>query len=344
MNKIESQYFKGIAILFMIAYHLFNKEGNVALCDNLIFIGTTPLATIVSWWTHPVAFFLILGGYGLYKAYEKGDKNRWTRLIRLYLHYWVILALFLLIGNFLYPDKYPGSIRQLLYNFTGYWTTYNGEMWFLLPYVILSAIAPFLFRLIEKFKAVYVIAVSLFIYLCTSYCISRYGASFLYQNYWAYTPLLVFHLMFHFLLGAICARERFFEKIKGSAVNLLKYRILALGGVVVLLAINCFFKYNFFYALGMITCLLILPRPRWLEVILCKFGEHSMNMWMIHSWFCYYLFHDFVYSFRYPLLVFAVTVALSFMTSVLINMLVKPLMGIFFFNPARRAAEEQRMN
>lgn len=203
---------KGVAILLMIFLHLFNQSVNVDLCRNFIYIDGTPLVLILSRASNPVAFFLILGGYGLYKVYVRGDRHRWTRILKLMIHYWVILVVFLSIGHFMHPLEYPGSWLSLLSNATGFHTTYNGEMWFLLPYVLLSAISPVLFRIMSRFKAIYVIVGTLLIHLCTSFCISRYGTIFFYHNYLAYTPLLVCHLLFNFSLGAMAARTNFFEK------------------------------------------------------------------------------------------------------------------------------------
>lgn len=325
MTKQQSQIMKGVAILMMIFYHLFNRPHNVALCHNLVFVDGTPLVSILSQVTNPVAFFLILGGYGLYKVYEKGDKHRWSRLLKLYIHYWAILLIFLAIGHFIVPTKYPGSVVALLKNVTGFETTYNGEMWFLFPYVVLSALSPFIFRIMAKFRAITIIVITLFIHLCTSYSISRYGPSFWYHNYWAYNLLLVFHLLFSFTLGAIAARSRFFEQLKARTDSYGGVKsIIAWGGIAILVLISCVFRYNFFYAFGIITCLLLVRMPRWIQTILGKLGDQSMNMWMIHSWFCYYLFRDFIYSFSYPLLIFVVLTVISYVCSLIVNILVRP--------------------
>ncbi len=215
---------KGVAILLMIFLHLFNQAGNVSLCHNLLFIDGMPLVLILSRAAGPVAFFLILGGYGLYKVNEKGDRHRWTRVFKLYLHYWIILAIFVGIGHFMRPASYPGSWTAVISNATGFHTTYNGEMWFLLPYVILSLIAPWLFRLMSHFRAIVVVLATLFIHMCTSFFISCYGVSFLYHNYWVYTPLLVFHLLFSFSLGAMAARTRIFERL-GQSYGSLMHKI-----------------------------------------------------------------------------------------------------------------------
>lgn len=230
MDKMKSQMMKGIAILLMIFYHLFNQDCNVDLCYNLIYIGGQPLVYILSHAANPVAFFLILGGYGLYKVYEKGDNHRWSRLVKLIIHYWIILFIFVSIGHFIRPTSYPGSFLKILSNITGFHTTYNGEMWFLLPYIFLSVCSKWLFNFLKHFPTWKVVVVTLFINIATSYCISRYGVSFLYSNYWVYTPLLVLHFLFNFCLGAISARSNFFERLGAIIPKTRSVSTLALGG------------------------------------------------------------------------------------------------------------------
>lgn len=338
MTRWQSQIMKGIAILLMIFLHLFNQESNVALCQNLILIDGTPLVLILSRASNPVAFFLILGGYGLYRVYEKGDRHRWSRFAKLMIHYWIILLFFVTIGHFIRPAAYPGSFLKILSNVTGYETTYNGEMWFLLPYVILSACSKSLFDFLKRFRAWIVVCFTLVIHLGTSFCISRYGESSLYSNYWIYDPLLVLHLLFNFCLGAMAARSNFFEKLKAYVAKMQHINILALGGMIILVSVSCVFKYNFFYAFGIITCLLLINMPAWLKTTLAKLGNQSMNMWMIHSWLCYYIFHDFIYSFKYPLVIFAVLTAISYVCSLIVNRITQPVERLFM--PKREVLEK----
>lgn len=313
----------------MLFLHLFNRMGNVDLCHNLLYIGDEPLVYILSRASNPVAFFLILGGYGLYRVWERGDTHRWSRLIKLMIHYWIILTLFLIIGHFINPAYYPGDITCLIYNFTAYFTSYNGEMWFLLPYMILSAISPWLFKLMQRFRCRTVIAFTLFIYLCTSYCISRFGPIFLYSNYWAYNPLLVFHLMFNFSLGAMAARSNFFENFKAYAHSLkINVSVAATLLILILVGISCVFKYNFFYAFMFISLFQLIKLGGGIHV-LSLLGKQSMNMWMIHSWFCYYLFRGFIYSFSYPILIFTVLIIISYVSGIIIDRIALPIEHIF---------------
>lgn len=344
MTKQDSQTIKGVAILFMIFLHLFNRMSNVDLCHNLIYIEDLPLANILTRATDPVSLFLIVGGYGLYTVWKKGDRNHWTRLIKLYLHWILIMTIFVIIGHFINPDTYPGSPLKFIMNGLGIYCNYNGEIWFLLPYVILSALSPWLFRLMDRFNAILVIGVTLIIHLCTSWLIGRYGAAYLYSHVFVYDLLLPFHLLFSFSLGAMCARCDFFRKVK----NFLPARIskpiyintIAIALIILITIVKCSFRYNFLYSFLFITLFLLIKLPPFIRTALVKFGDNSMNMWMIHSWFCYYLFHNFIYSFSYPIVIFAVLTAISYICSLIINYIAAPIERLFM---TRKQVEEKPM-
>lgn len=201
MSKEESKILKGIAILMMLFLHLFmhNPDGVVIprllkLCD-------------------PVDLFLVLGGYGMYIVWQKGDKNRWGRVLRLLTHYWLILAIFLAIGHMIKPQTYPGSFRLLVLNALTVKYSYNGEMWFLFPYICLSLLSPYIFTVCKRIRVRYILAATAVLGLGTSFIISRYGAQYLFNNDLLYDPFLIIHLMPSFLLGAMAARCNVFERI-----------------------------------------------------------------------------------------------------------------------------------
>lgn len=338
MTKEQSQIMKGVAILLMIFLHLFNSPVNVDLCHNLLFVGAEPFVLFLSKASNPVPFFLLLGGYGLYKVYQKGDKNRWSRLFKLYMHWWIILIIFVTIGCFIKPSIYPGSFSIAVENITGFHTTYNNEVWFLLPYVVLSICAPWFFKLVDRCNAAIIVIATLMLHIFTSFCISRYGESFLYVHWWIYEILLPFHLLFSFSLGAVAAKIGWFEKLKKRFPNSSKNTLCALTLLLILIAISCVFKYNFFYAFLFISCFSIIGLPNIVKKIFISLGNNSMNMWMIHTWFCYYLFKDFIYSFSYPILIFIVLTIISYLCAILIDLIAKPIESLFI---TKRQVEEK---
>lgn len=262
----------------------------------------------------------------MYKVFQKGDNNRFSRILKLYVHYWVILVIFLFVGFYAF-DRSAGSLQTILSNFTGFQATYNGEIWFLFPYALLSLSSSWLFTFTDKFQTRYVLLVLFFVNLCTSFLISRYGEAFFYKNYWAYNPLLYFHLMFSFYIGAMTAKHQTINKISNSTTGLLikKYGWLLLF---VLIAFRLIFRTGAFHALYVYAFIIIflnLKRHLFFDSVLAFLGKHSMNIWMIHSWFCYYLFKDFIYGFRYPIIILVVLLMTSILSSMVINSICKPL-------------------
>ena len=46
-------------------------------------------------------------------------------------------------------------------------------------------------------------------------------------------------------------------------------------------------------------------------------------MWLTHSFFCYHIFHDFIYGFKYPLVIYIVLIVISYVVSLPISYLSK---------------------
>ena len=323
ISKQESQVLKGVSILLMLFLHLFNQMRNVDLCNTLFFIGDRPLVYILTRASNPVAFFLILGGYGMYIVYKKGDAHRVTRIIKLLIHFWIITIIFITIGHLMFPDRYPGSLIKVIKNFTSYQTTYNGELWFLFPYLFLSLTSQWLFMFANRFRTRYVLIILFILHLFASFLISRYRDNFLYPNYWIYNPVRYINLMFPFFMGAMAAKHRVF-----SFFSNFNWQLFAWPLLIILIITRCMFEtsiINTFYAFVFFFLFLKTRRFQFIDKVLGFLGKHSMNMWMIHSWFCYYLFHDFIYGFKYPVFIFIVLVIISVLCSMIVNVICAPI-------------------
>ena len=55
------------------------------------------------------------------------------------------------------------------------------------------------------------------------------------------------------------------------------------------------------------------------------FGRHSTNMWLTHFFFCYYIFGAEIYRLKYPLLIFAALIAVSLLSSYIVQTIFTPL-------------------
>lgn len=319
MSKQESLELKGVAILLMLFLHLFLHESDALLCFNVFYIKGTPLVHLMTRMANPVPFYVILSGYGLYATWKKGDKHRWSRLVSLILHYWLILLFFVTIGAFIVPMKYPGTIFNVFENLMAFNTTYNSEQWFLFPYILLALSAPILFKLCDRYNCFFILGVSYMLYLGACFMISRYGEVYLFSHMLAYHPILYGTMLFEFLLGALAYKNNWFKRQDNR--NGVKWIWLLL---ILLCVFRCFFDTGAFhnmYVFAFIWIWLQMARPQWLKAFFMHMGKHSMNMWLIHSFFCYHIFHDWIYSFRYPLVIYGVLLVVSYLSSCVVNML-----------------------
>lgn len=321
MTKADTQLIKGIAILMMLFLHLFSQMGNVDLCKTFISIHGVPFVNLLTRAANPVPFFLILSGYGLFVSYSSGvTKSSGRRVLKIFIHYWITLAIFIPIGAFVCgTNVYPGSFLKFVENISGWNTSYNQEVWFLFPYCLLVFVSPFVFCLINRFHWAIVFIISGFLYFGTYVVIHFYG-HFLWTRMLIYMPLLFFNCQFSFVVGMLIAKWVDFKSVKESANRkgaFLPWLVLLMVVIVRLcLKVDIF---NPLYAALFIVLFASATHSVIGQKFLVKFGQRSTTMWFVHTYFCYYMFHDFIYSFKYPLAIYSVLISLSYLVAVIVD-------------------------
>lgn len=330
MTKQDSLLIKGLAILMMLFLHLFNSIENCNLASPLIMIGDVPLIFYLTRACGPVPIFMFVSGLGLYISYKSSPqlfkKKNLKRLLKLYIHFWLILSIFLIIGHMFNPKLYPGSFIELVKNYSSIYYTYNSTYWFLAPYTLIALSSIYIFNIIDKMPYLLTLAIAYIINLCTSYIISRYGKLYLFDNVWAYTPILYFHLLFPFVLGVICVKTGFWGIIEILKTKVNGYFLWFI--LVLLILLRCMVAssaFHTFFVFFVIIFFVSAPKFGIIENLFVKLGNHSMNMWFIHAWLYSYLFKDFIYGFKFPILIFVALIICSFVTSIVINWILKPI-------------------
>lgn len=258
-----------------------------------------------------------------------GSKKNWQRVVLLYVNFWIVLVVFVSLGSLIKPAHYPGCISEMIQNFTAWNTSYNGEWWFLFPYMVIILFSKYLFAWLDRQKTVWVFVFLGTVYLFSIVLISKFGNKYLYHNQILYMPILVLSLLFPYTLGALCAREDwvgkariFFSGIKRKQIILLSLLLLILT-ITILSPVQA--PINPFVVLCLVLIFSNLNRPRLIDKTLIGLGNESTNMWLIHTFFCYYLFPDFIYGFRYPLVIFVVLIVCSYFSAKLITLIYKPV-------------------
>ena len=326
-SKDNSFALKGVAILFMVFAHLFSRAEFCNLSNPLLYIKGEPVIHYMIFAMNPVDFFIVLSGYGLYYTYSQGKRNNIKRILKLYIHYWITLVIFVCIGFFVVgSEKYPGSFLDLIYNFIGWKNSYNHETWFLLPYTLLTLSSTKIFAVCDKFKPVKVFTFSFGIYIIVRLS-SRYSSGLIesYQIFkWIDSYLT---LQFPFILGMLLCKYWDYSAYKNEAIfKFNKNYILILALLILFIGIILLrYKYQSifypFYTVLFIMCFSLLHRFSWVDKVLIELGKRSTSIWFIHTYFCYYFFQDFIYGFKYPIIIFGVLMVISWLCAIVIDKL-----------------------
>lgn len=333
LSKQETLQFKGIAILIMIFLHLFISESNVALCEvNLYFYGKPLVFQLSKFAGICVGLYLFLSGYGLYLSSKSGSASTsWKRILKLYLNFWIVFGVFVSFASILYPERYPGDFREIIKNFTGWHTTYNGEWWFLFPYVLLVLTSLWIFKWIDRCSIWIALCVIGVVYVC-SYLTIWFNREYLYTHQLVYMPILYLSCLPSFALGAVFAKYDWFAILKNKIeIKTIGQNILWIAVLVLLLllrALSPISAVNIICMFLFVSWFAVVRKSRWIIWLLEKLGKQSTNMWLVHTFFCYYLFHDWIYGFKYPIVILLVTVMLSFLSGVIIDMIYQPVQKV----------------
>ena len=323
MSRTYTQILKGIAFLMMLLVHI-----NFTRTSNFIFLCNGK--TLGGWLqdvSTPVTFFLMLGGYGLYCIHLKGkDKNRFKRILRLYVHFWIILSIFILIYLFSSsnPEHYSFNIKDIIYNYSSFHVSWNIECQFILPYSCLSILYPVLFRQLDQ-RPIIVLFFSLLFYLISGFCFSKF-TDVIYNNPFYDFPAKFLFFQLPFFLGACLKKyvviERLFYFRQRSVWN--KFLLfVALLSVILLKSISNRAYVCPMYAICFIALFPMIKMPKIVNSVLMRIGDHSMNMWMIHTWFCFHLYKDWLYSFEYSFIIIPLLLGISYICSEIVNYIIR---------------------
>lgn len=324
MTKQDSLELKGIAILMMLFLHLFNTPERVDECTTFLHIGSKPLALLLSRVCGMcVPIFIFITGYGLAASWRKDVLHQLhplRRVSHLYGMYWTIFLLFISLACYLSPSVYPGSLPEFIENLFCLTFTYNGEWWFMRSYIILVLLSPWIVGTMMSSKRD---SNRMLLLATIGYII--WGV--ISKTHWKNVYIIdvvnrVLQIYLPFAFGIWTYYTQGFNRLHDwlAKLNFKRRHGLTITGVAVPLLICIICKIIFLKAIMMIPFVLFylqIKRTGWLKRILCYLGRHSTYMWLTHTFFCYYLFHDEIYGLRYPLLIYGVLIALSLMSSYL---------------------------
>lgn len=346
-TKEHTMQMKGIAIIILLFHHCFLNTQRWAT------VPYEKLATTKGWGYYPISFapfsshtiqylasfskicvamFVFMTGYGMWVSYESQKKKTTMsnyikkRMVTLMTGFLIIFVVteILAIPTGRFIEVYGHDFRSVVYmiiDALGLAKLLGTPLfcltwWYMSLAIVLIMIFPFVHSIMEKYQWVVVVASIIVPRAC------GFGQSTdLFRYLLAYT--LGMYFAQHDLLARI--KEKFMEQnVAGKLLSL----IVSLIGLAVIIKCrqNAWIGWKYldfwdgFAAMYMIVISYIyILNGKWIVKGLGFLGKHSMNIFLIHSFYRDVFFHKFTYSFYYAWLDYIVLMAISLVTSIVLE-------------------------
>lgn len=314
-----------------------------------------------------VAIFMFLGGYGLYassvSACESTDttlniikKNLFVHIIKLYKVYWKVFLIFVPVG-FIFFDNQPkynasdlGSIfsgftvSDFFSNFLGFSSSYNWEWWFLRTYIFALFEGIVFLEIFLKKNNIYIECFTIVIWHVLIACVFPQIASIeilntLAQDFWFSNIFTINDYSSMFFVGIIFSKYNIFN-VWNAYIDV-SCNEFKMNKIVIALITICICVYTRVFVAPVTFDLILVPVFLFAVLIvinsclalsksLLLVGKHSTNMWLTHSFYCYYFypFVKMVYCSNNFIISYLTLFILSLLTSFVINFVWKYI-GIF---------------
>ena len=346
-TKEHTMQMKGIAIIILLFHHCFLNAQRWAT------VPYEKLATTKGWGYYPISFapfsshtiqylasfskicvamFVFMTGYGMWVSYESQKKKTTMsnyikkRMVTLMTGFLIIFVVteILAIPTGRFIEVYGHDFRSVVYmiiDALGLAKLLGTPLfcltwWYMSLAIVLIMIFPFVHSIMEKYQCIVVVASIIVPRAC------GFGQSTdLFRYLLAYT--LGMYFAQHDLLARI--KEKFMEQnVAGKLLSL----IVSLIGLAVIIKCrqNAWIGWKYldfwdgFAAMYVIVISYIyILNGKWIVKGLGFLGKHSMNIFLIHSFYRDVFFHEFTYSFYYALLDYIVLMAISLVTSIVLE-------------------------
>ncbi len=355
--KSDTQIIKGLAILLMLMHHLWFFPDRIAggkLKYLFTFLGKSSTDVMGSFGKICVSLFFFVGGYGIYIQSKNRSFNILKNIKKIYKNYWKVFLIFIPIGYIFFNNQTPYCLDEKIYNnflffgynyilanFLGLSSSLNAEWWFLKSYIIAIITFPFIKRLFKDKDTVINIFIIIIvtILMCNVFpflgTIPELGTL---SNNYLYTTFLCQNAPYIscFWMGILFAKDDLFKKvIKKINEAIVLNPIVDIIGIMLIV-------YSREFVVGEIIDILYVPlliilflnliqKLPIIQKIFTFLGDNSTNMWLTHSFFCYYFskFAKITTYFKWAIPCLIVLLFFSIISSLLIDYFWKGISSIF---------------
>lgn len=338
LSKNNTKILQGIAILFMLGLHLFNRIDIAQFYDVKIYWGAVPLLTHISYiFDACVPIYLFCSGYGLYVSEASGSnmKKRIQRVFKLLIRFWIVMILTCCVGYMMgMREQFPGSWLNFVLNAFLIKSSYVGAFWFVQTYTILALLSGVFFKLIKKYSSWIILPISFVLY------IGAFGIEYIIlgQIQTEAVALLVNALMlfmrsqFSFVIGMIMEKEEIVDR--WSCLSKIRSNpVLPWVFLILVIVVRANLRHMIFAPFSAIALIVLFGTYSWGrtgEKILLFFGKHSTNMWLTHMQFYMIFAPTLVFGSRNVFVIMLTLVVLSLMASYVVDWVYDRVSSVVF--------------
>jgi len=358
-SREDTKVMKGVAIILMLAHHLwaFPDRYPVGFAFySWLSVEGQPLEVFLgSFGKICVAMFMFLGGYGMYwKTRKRG--GIFLDIIHLYKGYWKVFLIFIPVGFLLFSGQsvdYAQNtalctrftefhVKEFIGNFIGWSSSYNSEWWFFRTYLCAIFLGYVFLQLIQDHKNFWmdvsiVIVLSIFIQTVFPSLGAMEAFQMLNNNLFFSNLCTINSFACSFFMGIVFAKYNELEKImlffqKYGKIERAFFAVMGIGLICYTRGAIFGEQVDIFYVPCLIVVILELVQlSKGVRQGLVLLGKNSTNMWLIHSFYCYYFYEieKVVYSTHYALMDLAILLFLSFVSSIAVDFFWKNLQQLF---------------
>lgn len=310
----------------MLTHHLFADSATLEMMNVQCMFPEEILLIISGAGKVCVAIFVFISAYGITMSNNENNNTtivisrRIVKLLVPFMYIYIIAAIVAIVTG-LWAETYGTVWQSMIYycllDFCGLANlfgtpTLNGTWWYMSLAILLPIIITLFIKIYEKIGIVGTIIVGIYIPACLGVeDTSPY-------RWWILTVVF----------GIIFAKNNVFEKIKALKHSYLLY------GTIILLSIPIVYMRHGIGGYWLLDTLLVFPfvviaygleRIPVVKNIFYELGRASHYMFLTHTFIFYYYFREFIYYWKYPIVILVVLVVCSYLLARILSVSYKIL-------------------
>lgn len=301
---------KAVAIILMLVHHLFGFKSRLGDGMQYIPMFSSDVEYIAGGFGKLcVAIFIFMSGFGTYLALNGKDhvlKRIVKKIFGLYKKYWAVFFVFIPVGMLLGVERIEVSAKAFFLNLFAVDTSYNGEWWFITPFIIITLVSPLIIKFADRkwlSKWWVDLPLALVVSLFATRAVLRVLDIPLIDPFFE-TPLgsgieEAIEFFPAFFMGVVVAKHKLFDKFL-TLVKKVYVAIpvgLALCVLVFVLRRQYGADYDYIFSgIFVIGAVAVVRYIKPVYAILGEIGSVSTEIWLIHTFFCYHFIPKIIYA------------------------------------------------